>query len=615
MVGVVLFHFGAEWLPGGFVGVDVFFVISGYVISKSLYRDIESYQFSILSFYERRARRILPAFFVVTLASGIVAYFLLLPSDLVSFAKSALASSFLSSNIFFYLTSDYFSPAAIEIPLLHYWSLGVEEQFYIFFPLIAMLTYRARNHAMPFVVIGLMIASLIACEIARRYDPTMAFYLLPFRAFELLIGCALALPQMRFPPAGKSSATIVAGGVVVIVACMLFVRETMPFPGILALAPCLGTAMVVWGADRAPNTASHLLSLAPMRFLGDISYSLYLVHWPIAVFWMAAAPDTPSSVFLIGGTLICITLAWLVRLLIERPFLPSQVSLTRTVVFSSSVTALGSLMLGAFAVIKFDGMPSRINPEIEHILAYQRMDYRDLFQRRTCFLDPNQRPQDVDLNACLPKGRPGYILWGDSSIAHYQWGLRPILTRLGASLGQLTASMCPPIVGLENKQRPNCKDFNDAALAKIRAVKPDTVILGAYWPITAPDSLNMQMLDSTVASLEKNGIRVVVLGPPIAYKHAVPVILAKRRMAGDQNAQSRESEMLLDVSKKRDTILKDHFSQQNSVTYISMRELFCQPQCPLLVDGTPIYFDYMHLTKAGSNMYATKLAPAIIRSN
>lgn len=197
VLGVVLVHFKAEWLAGEFLGVDVFFVISGYLISKGLYHDISSRQFSLIVFYEKRARRIIPAFFAVTTATSSAAYFLLPPNELVDFAKSVVASAFFSTNILLYVTSDYFAPAANQIPLLHYWSLAVEEQFYLFFPLIVLATRHWSQRSILFLLLALSLASLAGAQWMLGLDPAAAFYLLPFRLFELAIGCIIALPSVK----------------------------------------------------------------------------------------------------------------------------------------------------------------------------------------------------------------------------------------------------------------------------------------------------------------------------------------------------------------------------------------------------------------------------------
>jgi peptidoglycan/LPS O-acetylase OafA/YrhL len=232
VLGVVLFHFGAAWLPGGFVGVDVFFLISGFLISGSIYREIEVGRFRLADFFERRMRRILPAFFVVTVTSSFAAYFLLFPNELVSYAYSVAAAALFGSNIYFNATANYFAPIASEIPLIHYWSLSVEEQFYLVFPLLILAIYRINKRAVLTAISAAFIVSLVGGEIALRTNPQAAFYLLPFRAFEFLIGCALARGEMRSTTNSSEAACSTALGASLIVLCMIFMTERTRFPGL-----------------------------------------------------------------------------------------------------------------------------------------------------------------------------------------------------------------------------------------------------------------------------------------------------------------------------------------------------------------------------------------------
>ncbi|TIP84104.1 MAG: acyltransferase, partial [Mesorhizobium sp.] len=282
---VVLFHFGISAIPGGFTGVDIFFVISGYLITGSLLDDLERGQFSIISFYWRRARRILPALIFVTLLTCIAALFILLPSDLHEFSLSVIAASTFWSNIYFWKTSNYFSIDAELRPLLHTWSLSVEEQYYIFAPILMFLIYRYFAKRWLTILLPIILGSFVLAVMATWLAPNAGFYLLPTRVWELMLGAVLMLK--RPPPLSNRFLMELVGlaGFGLLAIGFFAISESDPFPGYNALYPCLGTALLIYVGQNSPSTtASRILEVRPLVWIGLISYSLYLVHWPINAF-------------------------------------------------------------------------------------------------------------------------------------------------------------------------------------------------------------------------------------------------------------------------------------------------------------------------------------------
>ncbi len=283
VLAVLAFHAGGFPTPGGFVGVDVFFVISGYLISSLIMKQIAAGTFSITSFYERRIRRILPALTVMLAFTCVLAYLYLLPTELKNFADSLLAANFSASNFYFWQHSDYFvSP--LSNPLLHTWSLAVEEQFYIVFPLLLYVLYRWWPGRVKIVVAVLAALSLAVSGYGAYHDSVTTFYMLPTRAWELLIGTLLAmklLPELR-TSIGRNLASIT--GILLIGCAILLFTKATPFPGLAALPPCVGAALIIWSGESGMSVVNSALSLRPVVFIGLISYSLYLFHWPIIVF-------------------------------------------------------------------------------------------------------------------------------------------------------------------------------------------------------------------------------------------------------------------------------------------------------------------------------------------
>lgn len=310
VLAVVLHHLSAPLLPGGYVGVDVFFVISGYLITSIISREMAEGRFSFASFYERRARRIFPALFAVLAATLVASYALLLPSDMMSTLRAALGTVFFGSNIVFWreMKEGYFAATDLALnPLLHTWSLSVEEQFYVFFPVLLLLCYRfTRQQVVPVLLFSAMV-SLVGAALLVSSKSVAVFFLSPFRAWELLAGSLLALhtvPPLRSRMLRELIAA--AGLLAIVVACFVYDGGTT-FPGLAALAPVLGTAALIHAGASGPSLAARLLQLPPMVWVGLISYSLYLWHWPLIVLTRYATgfePITPHIPMLFVASLV-----------------------------------------------------------------------------------------------------------------------------------------------------------------------------------------------------------------------------------------------------------------------------------------------------------------------
>jgi peptidoglycan/LPS O-acetylase OafA/YrhL len=603
VLGVVLFHFRATWLPGGFTGVDVFYVISGFLISKRLYTELDQGRCSIGAFYEGRARRILPALLVITALAAIPAWLLLFPGPLVDFARSVVAALTFNANVYYYATTSYFGPAANEIPLLHYWSLGVEQQFYLLFPLVLILAHRASRRAVPWVFAGLLVASLAGSTIVLGRDPAAAFYLLPFRAFELLMGSMLALPGVPLPqtPVLRGSATLL--GLVLTLGAMLGMSEATPFPGFAALVPCAGATLILWGGEGPATLVTRLLGVRPLVIIGLISYSLYLVHWPIAVFAPMAIPAIKGSrVLLVGGTAASILLALLSWRFVEQPVRTNRRVFTRPALAFGAAGLTAALLALAVTTISGDGFPAWLDVAANRMLTYQKYDYAPIFRQGECFLRPEQRATELNLVACYPDGTD-VILFGNSYLAHFYAGLRPLLAERGLTLGMLAGSACRTLPGVETSRRPNCRELFDISLKAILTRPPAVVVLGGHH---VADADNNALLDQLVDQLAAAGIRVVVLGPVPVFSGSVPAILAKRIRNGNPTLLSGAD--LEGRTRAIDDVLKAHFTGRKSVTYVSILAAVCpDDQCPLGAGRVPYHFDQVHLTREGSAHYAARL--------
>lgn len=342
VIPVILFHAGFDWFSGGFVGVDVFFVISGYLITSILITERQAGRFSVLSFYERRARRILPALFLVMLACLPVAWLWMTPLQLESFSQSLMAVPVFGSNFLFWRITGYFDSDAEEHPLLHTWSLGVEEQYYILFPVILLLLWRLGSKRLVWLIALMAVISLWLSQwlLGVGFEDS-SFFLAPPRAWELLIGSMLALVMGQQSPAvqvrtGFANALAVVGLALIIVSVAVYEQSTQ-FPGVRALLPTVGTALVI-GFGREQTLVARLLSIKWIVGIGLISYSAYLWHQPLFAFARIYTREPPSELVFGGLAVLSLGLAYLSWQFVELPF-RNRAKFTRTQIFASSAAA------------------------------------------------------------------------------------------------------------------------------------------------------------------------------------------------------------------------------------------------------------------------------------
>ncbi|WP_225009832.1 MULTISPECIES: acyltransferase family protein [Novosphingobium] len=533
---VILFHAGFEAFGGGFVGVDVFFAISGYLITSLLIADLRHDRLSIAAFYERRARRILPALFVVIAACIPFAWAWLLPSQLADFGKSMIAVALFASNVLFWREQGYFAADTALKPLLHTWSLAVEEQFYILFPLLLWGLWRwsARSgrdgRGLVPVLGALALASLTLSQWSVTHTPNAGFYLAPGRAWELLAGALAAL----LPASGRASASQLRhlpglAGLGLIGASALLFSDISPFPGLLALLP-VGGAVLVLRHGTADTLAGRLLAHRVPRGIGLISYSAYLWHQPLFAFARAQSPAPPSLIemgLLSALSLVLGALSWR---WVEQPFrrhgirpLPNRASVFIAALAGMAVLGGSGLVLHRGA--GFPGRPAATGTmgQVEQRLAIN------------FGLSPECEYAFSLSPACTTSRRPDTLLWGDSFAMHLAPGLRAGPHPL--DLRQHTVSSCAPLMEMgvtglgrfyDEAELRNCTVFNRQVMAWLRT-RPGirTVVLASPFTMfadlvvrsdgsTAPPSPQIvaAALLRTVAEIRATGARVVVVSPP-----------------------------------------------------------------------------------------------------
>lgn len=358
VLGVVLHHAGLSALPGGFVGVDVFFVISGFLISRIITDGVADGSFSLAHFYERRARRILPALIPVVALSLIVGYWLLLPDDYENLGQSAVATLFFANNVLLTLTSGYWDLAATFKPLLHTWSLGVEEQFYITYPLLALLVLRRRPRLFaPMLAGGIAISLLLSVVLSAR-QPDASFYLIHTRAWELLLGALTAWRLPQTPQPERVARVLALTGLAMILGAMILIDETASYPGWRALLPCVGTALIL-RHGTAGGLAQRVLGWGPLVLVGLASYSIYLWHQPLFAFARAISVIPPSADVMAALTLATLAIGTASWRWIEQPFRDARRWPRRPfLTLGIAVTALTGT--AALAVSITSGVPQRV---------------------------------------------------------------------------------------------------------------------------------------------------------------------------------------------------------------------------------------------------------------
>ncbi len=478
---VVLYHAGVTALPGGFIGVDVFFVISGFLISGIIFNDLEQGRFSLGRFYERRIRRIQPALLAVVVASVVGFALIFTPVDYKLFAQSVGATVTFSSNIYFFVKSGYFDPLSDTKPLLHTWSLAVEEQYYLFFPLLVALLWKYCRSRINLVLVTMTLASFVLSVVQARNAPNAAFYL-PFdRIWELLIGALLSRGIVPVVSNAKLKDILCLLGLALMGAGLTLLSPTSVFPGETALLPCVGAGLLIY-AGQGSRVAQAVLGNRLMVFIGKISYSIYLWHWPLFVairYLTFRELDAGETVAYLAATVL---LGWSCWKWIEQPFRhQTSASLTRGGLFASTaaVTAAG---LAIAVVVHFgNGFPARFDAPARAFAA--------------AALDTNPKRVECDRRAVArvaagdvcqigvtDQRAPTFVLIGDSFGDAISPGIDDAAKKMGEKGLVMTNSGCFPLLGIRQKDHPECAAFNRAAVDYVLSQPSITrVVLVGRW--------------------------------------------------------------------------------------------------------------------------------------
>jgi peptidoglycan/LPS O-acetylase OafA/YrhL len=623
VLAVVAYHVEPQKFRGGFVGVDIFFVISGFLISSIIYKELGTGTFSILEFYIRRIRRIYPALAIVLACTCVAGWLFLLPTDFVSLGKQVLGGSTFVANVVLWWQSGYFSDDAIRKPLLHLWSLGVEEQYYLFFPLLCALFYRTKskwNLPVVFATVAL-ISMIINVAFVKKYPD--ASYYLPFsRLWELFLGAGLALYVQRrihtwedhLNPAGRTALSIV--GLVMLGASIIFINERDSFPGWVALGPTVGTALVIFAGPLAWANRT-ILSWKPVVLVGLISYPLYLWHWPLFSF-SRLINEAPRGRFVLDPMLVVssFVLAYLTYRFVETPIRLVKDRARRR---RGALWLVGCVLItGAFGVVVIaaHGFPSRWPGTIVGLDHKFGEDLEAATQGRRCFLDADQTPKDFGSECVDPEtgnaAQPLVLLWGDSHAADLVPGFRALQPKTGWRMAQYTASLCPPIEDVDIPERPACRAINDDVLKRIRTLKPQIVILSAFWDYTGwlvhhegfTRNYAAKLL-RTIQDVKAAGVpRVVVVGSAPYWVMGVPTLMMSEvRKHPNDPVPQRLSRRYLQTH--NDVLLKV-VTEQGGAEFVSIFDALCDSTSCQVMNGQDWHgmmtSDPAHFTVTGSTI-------------
>ena len=617
VLAVVAFHFEAPAVFGGFVGVDIFFVISGYLITGIIQSELQAGDFSFARFYERRVRRLLPALYAMVAVTAIPSFHYLLTSERQEFFRSIAAVVTFTSNFFFWFQTGYFDHAAVEKPLLHTWSLAVEEQFYLALPLLLWGLSRLNRSgriALPVVLGALALASFVLSIWLMKSDRSAtAFFMSPPRAWEFLIGGLIATPGF---PVLRHALTqqIVRGVALVLIAIPVFsLREGPGFPGFNALTPCVGAALFIWSGIGVPTRKrSRYSPLHVVRFFGQISYSLYLWHWPLFTFTRFSKSslvlDASDKVMLFAVTVLISYLSWR---FVEQPFRQKSLAPTRSAAFRIAGLASAVLLAGSAGGIAVSRTPSDADRVALQLESYNSYNYRPLYRSGVCFTPDS----GVFGEGCLAlaSDKTNVMLWGDSLAAHYFHGLQNVIDPQAVNILQATQAACMPTFNAAAQGNASCRNFATQMETFFADHKPDLVILSADWlEYARPPRFDGMIADlrQTIARLNGAGIVVVVLGPAVQFRARLPSMLMRAHL---RDVDARPEDFVLPDIFALDQMMKTALPAHGKFSYISVVDAVCPArQCPLTIDGgIPLAWDHAHLTAEGSLYVMDKVLPML----
>jgi peptidoglycan/LPS O-acetylase OafA/YrhL len=616
IASVVLFHVGLGPFPGGFVGVDIFFVISGYLITGLIVERLRQGKFSFWDFYARRTRRIYPALFAMIPVVLLLGYFMLTPGEYKDLGKSALYSSAFLANVYFWLNTGYFDLSAESMPLLHIWSIAVEEQFYVMWPLTLVLLWRFCPMSRAATLKALIIATVllaIVCIVWTAHDAKTAFFLPFTRLWEFTLGAGvLALPPIR--SARLANALSVLGVIAMICAVLLF-SEALAYPGYYAILPCVGTAAAIAAGEN--SLMSRALSLPPPVFIGKVSYSLYLWHWPFIVYYADYAGtrnfSVPERVSLIA---VAVAIAYLSYRFIEQPTRHRRDHPRRHVAYGATIAAAAACL--SLLVVFSQGFPGRLPVDIRPLGNYDNMSALSCPQR-IALSGLGKTPICV-LGAPWETASKHALLWGDSHARH----LAPLLDLPAREqdIAVVFLRGCPPFIDNDKVQRnnparadytQNCArrrhhildwvgetpELDLVIIANAWAIYPDALYEGGVFDRADPAKALKQIekgLNDTVAEIDPNRHSILFIGDVPRPGFVVPDCFVQKAAGLWRKPCAQKLDFFSETDRPLQSILAQLASDKDHIYFVDAVKAMCGQQgCPFRVGEEVIYRDGNHL--------------------
>jgi len=610
VISVIIYHAAFEidisgeiyrLLPGGYLGVDIFYVISGYLISFLILEKIILKKFSFFDFYERRARRLLPTLFLIIFLSIVAGYVFMMPNQFKDLSGSAISSLFFLSNFWFFLTDNYFADSSSLKPLLHTWSLSIEEQFYIVFPPTLYFLYRNNFRNFKNIFLFLIFGSLIFSSIGSFYYKNFNFYMLPSRIWELLIGALIAYEHLKnkFIVKKTSNELIFLFAIALIILPFFLFDDSTPHPSIFTSFVILGTAIIIYNYSNS-GYINKILSSKFFVGTGLISYSLYLWHYPIFAFKQIKSQNL-SEFDKIELIFLTIILSILTYFIIEKPFRNRKL-ISRKLFVTFISTFLIILILICLYIFKHNGIPQRYSSEILNLVNFN-YNYKEIYQSGKCHIENKKTLKGKYFKNCdlrIDLNKNNLYLWGDSLAAHLYPGIEH---KYGEKYNilQRTTDACKPSLNenTNNSEEFNCKKINEFILNEIKDLKPKKVFIAGFW-----SSKDLFDIKDVIKKLKKNNIHSIYLvGPSVRWHDPLPKILLKK-----YRISKKLPDYLGDKNHSKNFKLDDEFSNfaaDNSIRYLSIIKSLCKEDftCLIKVGEGPdaiTNWDENHFTKKAS---------------
>ncbi len=651
---VILFHFGIGGFSGGFVGVDVFFVLSGYLISSIIFDQLEQKRFSFSNFYFRRIRRLFPVYIVVMLVTLALAYAFMLPREFREFGQSLVASTAYLSNVLFYMEAGYFDTASHLKPLLHTWSLSVEEQFYVVFPFVAWACARFSRKQL-FTLFGVFtLASLIAAALYIEHDNSAVFYLYPFRAWEMFLGTLLATRVIPTISSPKWNNLVAIAGLALVILPTLFYTDHTLFPGLSAFVPCFGTILLLHSGSAQNGWVYQLLSTKAPVFIGKLSYSLYLWHWPLYVLLAYIRPEGLSAmeIALVMAATFTASLAcyhW-----VEAPFRHGRVpfSNNKLVVFGMTAVISGIFVFAGYGIHKTNGLPQRLDTKTAAFAEAGGDLFGDL---SGCEEEDNTLLPGIGYcKIGQPLQSDSYtLIWGDSHGGAYKRGFTHLIDGTDNHALLAWTGGCPTVFGIDKDESVSsraidarCKTRNRAVLELLQNDKRinAVILVGrwsyyingegvgvdlhnkiAVWPENSEQLSKEAQADffvntfmNTLTTLKSLDVTTFVVEQPPEFEQYIARTLAINLMNGSSNLEesinklTQQSYSKVEARQGKMQQALARVESENLATVLRTHPYFCSDEiCSLMRDDKPLYFDNNHVSSYGAVQISEMFSPVL----